>query len=190
MGLRPSDVLFSDAILLVEGASDEAFFNIVSNKVEASLAERHVRVVRANGDSRGRRKIEFWAEVGRDAGLPLYIILDKGAANEAERAIENEHIMPEHCLILNKGNLEDYYPWEHLKVVLEAEFGKELDDPIEVGKRVVKLRELLGREKGRNWWKPTLAEEVAGRVTPEQAESEMKELVDFFHSIHRSLGTQ
>ena len=115
IGLRPSDVLFSDAILLVEGLSDETFFNIVSNKVNASLAERHVRIVRANGDSRGRRKIEFWAEVGRDAGLPLYIILDKGAANEAERAIEKEHVKPEHCLILEKGDLEDYYPWETLE---------------------------------------------------------------------------
>ena len=190
MGMRPSDILFSDAILLVEGASDETFFNIVSNKINASLAERHVRVVRANGDSRGRRKIEFWAEVGRDAGLPLYIILDKGAANEAERAIENEHIKPEQRLILEKGDLEDYYPWEDLKVVLEAEFGKAVEEPIDVGKRVVKLRELLGREKGRNWWKPTLAEEVAGRVTPEQAEAELKEIVDFLHAIHRSLGTQ
>ena len=190
IGLRPSDVLFSDAILLVEGLSDETFFYIVSNKVNASLAERHVRIVRANGDSRGRRKIEFWAEVGRDAGLPLYIILDKGAANEAERAIEKEHVKSEQCLILEKGKLEDYYPWEDLKAVLDAEFGKEVEDPIDVGKRVVELRKLLGREKGRNWWKPTLSEEVAGRITPEQVESEMKELVDVLHSIHRSLGTQ
>ncbi len=190
IGLRPSDVLFSDAILLVEGLSDETFFNIVSNKVNASLAERHVRIVRANGDSRGRRKIEFWAEVGRDAGLPLYIILDKGAANEAERAIEKEHVKPEHCLILEKGDLEDYYPQEVLKEVLDTEFGKEVEEPIEVGQRVVELRKLLGREPHKNWWKPILAEEAASRITREQVESEMKELVDFLHSIHRSLGTQ
>ncbi len=190
MGLRPSDVLFSDAILLVEGASDEAFFNIVSNKVNAPLAERHVRIVRANGDSRGRRKIEFWAEVGRDAGLPLYIILDKGAANEARRAIKGEHVKPEHCLILDKGNLEDYYPWDVLQEVLACTFSKEAEKSIPVGKRVEGLRNHLGREKGRNWWKPTLAEEMAGRITLDQVESEMKELVDFLHSIHRSLGAK
>ena len=114
MGLRPSDVLFSDAILLVEGPSDATFFNIVSNKVDASLAERNVRILQMGGDSRGRRKIELWAEAGKEAGLPLYIILDKGAANEAERAIEERHVSREHCLILEKGNLEDYYPWGSL----------------------------------------------------------------------------
>lgn len=190
MGLRPSDVLFSDAILLVEGLSDEIFFNSVSNKVSAPLAERHVKFVRANGHPRGRRKIEFWAEVGRDAGLPLYIILDKDAATEAERAIEQGHVSREHCSILQKGDLEDHYPWEVLKEVLVTEFGKEVEEPIQEGQRVVELRKLLGQGRGRNWWKPRLAEEVASRITPEQIETEMGEVVSLLQRIHRSLGTQ
>ena len=190
MGLRPSDVLFSDAILLVEGLSDEIFFNIVSNKINAPLAERHVKFVRANGHPRGRRKIEFWAEVGRDAGLPLYIILDKDAASEAERAIEEGQVSREHCSILDRGNLEDHYPWEVLKEVIVTEFGKEVMEPIQEGQRVGELRELLGRERGRNWWKPRLADGVASRIAPEQIETEMGGVVSLLQRIHRSLGTQ
>ena len=71
LGMRPSDVLFSDAILLVEGLSDELFFNSISRTIGVPLAGRHVKIVRANGYPRGRHKIEFWAEVGVDAGIPL-----------------------------------------------------------------------------------------------------------------------
>ena len=36
IGMRPSDILFSDAILLVEGLSDETFFNLISNKCQCA----------------------------------------------------------------------------------------------------------------------------------------------------------
>ena len=74
IGIRPSDILFSDAILLVEGLADDIFYNHLSNKVNAPLAERHVKTIQADGYPQGRRKIEFWAEVGRDANMPLYLI--------------------------------------------------------------------------------------------------------------------
>ena len=37
IGMRPSDFLFSNAILLVEGLSDEIFFNHLSNKVNVPV---------------------------------------------------------------------------------------------------------------------------------------------------------
>ena len=111
LGMRPSDILFCDALLLVEGLADEVFFDSISNKVNASLAERHVKIVRANGKDRGKYKIEFWAEVGEDAGLPLYLILDRNAKKEAQEAIDKNMIPEDHCLILSEGDLEDHYPW-------------------------------------------------------------------------------
>lgn len=190
IGMRPSDILFSDAILLVEGLSDETFFNLISNKCNVPLAERHVKIMQANGYPRGRRKIEFWAKVGKDAGLPLYLILDKNAADEAESAIEAGQVYREHCLILEKGDLEDYYPWDILQNVLAKEFEIEVAEPIPVGERVEKLRKLLSSKAARNAWKPIVAEEVANRMTQAETETEMREVVDFLHGIHRSLGTE
>ena len=191
IGMRPSDILFSDAILLVEGLSDETFFNGLSNKISVPLAECHVKIVRTNGLPRGRRKIEFWAEVGRDAGLPLYLILDENARHEAESAIKRKQISAENCLILDKGNLEDYYPWHVLKKVLSAQFDVEVKKPIPTGERVQELRTLLRPNvKGKNVWKPLVAEEVVKIITAQEAESEMGEVVDFLRKIHREVGVE
>lgn len=190
VGMRPSDVLFCDAVLLVEGLSDETFLNALSNKLGAPLAERHVKVVSANGKSRGRYKIEFWAEVGQDAGIPLYVILDKDAKDEAERAIEKEQIPRERCLILSQGDLEDYYPWPAVEEAVSNLFGIEIDQPIAVGERVKELRELLSRKAKGNAWKPLLAEEVVRIMTSEDADSEMAEMVNFIRKIRDDLGVR
>ena len=185
IGMRPSDVLFSDAILLVEGSSDETFFVNVSQKIQASLAERNVKVIPVGGYPRGNRKIEFWAEVGQDAALPLYLVFDKGARTEAEKAINGKRVPRENCLILGQDALEDLYPWHVLKEVLLSEFGEEVTTEIPVGQRVPGLRKLLETKYGKNGWKPLLAEAVAYKLTPNQVESEMKEIFDFLHLIHR-----
>ena len=75
------------------------------------------RLYELMANPRGRRKIEFWAEVGKDAGIPLYLILDKDAEDEAQSAIKDGSVGNEHCLMLEKGSLEDYYPWEILQEV-------------------------------------------------------------------------
>ena len=191
IGMRPSDILFSDAILLVEGLSDEMFFDHLSNKIDVPLAGRHVKVVRANGSSRGRRKVEFWAEVGRDSGLPLYLILDKNARDEAESAISKGQIPSEHCLILEKGNLEDYYPWRVLQEVLSTQFDVAVEEAIPVGKRVERIRSLLSRKvKSRNAWKPMMAEGVANIMTHDEVESETEEIVAFLRKIYHEVGVE
>ena len=190
IGMRPSDILFSNAILLVEGLSDEVFFDHLSNKVNVPLAGRHVKVVRANGYPRGKRKIEFWTEVGRDAGIPLYLILDKDAEDEAQCAIKDGRVGNEHCLILEKGNLEDYYPWEVLQEVLAKEFEEEGVEPIPVGERVAQLRRLLSRKAERNAWKPIVAEEVVKIMTRDEAESEMDEIVAFLRKIYYEVNIE
>ena len=191
IGMRPSDVLFSDAILLVEGWADEVFLSRLSNMVNAPLAGRHVKIVRVGGYPRGRRKIEFWAEVGVDAGLRLYLILDKNAQAEAESAIAKGLIASEHCLILNRGNLEDYYPWRALKEVLSTGFGEDIEDPIPVGQRVEALREILSRKvEGKNEWKPVLAEDVVEIMTRDEAESETQEIVAFLRGMYHRVGIE
>ena len=188
IGVRPSDILFWDAILLVEGLSDEMFINGLSRKIGAPLANCQVKIIPANGKSRGKYKIKFWAEVGRDADIPLYLILDENAQSEAESAITDGHIPRERCLILDRGDLEDYYPWPVLENALRTEFEIEVEQPIPVGSRVQELRKLVGRKARGNSWKPRLAEEVLRTLARESAESELAEMVSFLRKIHADVG--
>ena len=188
IGMRPSDVLFSDAILLVEGLSDEIFLDGLSSLVKASLAERHVKIVRAGGYPRGKRKIEFWAEVGRDAGLPLYVVLDNDARAEADKAIADQLISPENCLVLESGALEDSYPWAVLQRVLAA-YNIDVQSEIESGNRVKELGKLLARRAGQgNAWKPMLAEAMLGEISREDAELEIASVVNFLRKIYVDLS--
>ena len=188
IGMKPSDVLFCDAILLVEGYSDELCFYSLSNTIRTPLAGQHVKVVRSNGKSRAKYKIGFWSEVGRDAGIPLYLILDKGAEPEAKDAVERGQIPEERCLILSKGELEDYYPWPAIKEALNSSFGIEIEEPIPSGSRVSELRKRLGGKWKGNTWKPRLAESVAGIITREDVESEMGEVASFLRKICSDLA--
>ena len=188
IGMRPSDILFSDAILLVEGQSDEIFFNGLSQKLGVPLAECHVKVILASGMPRGRRKIEFWAEVGRDAGLPLYVILDKSADEKAQRAYIKEHLQPERSLVLERGNLEDYYPWDVLRQALLTILGEEVQEAIPVGQRVQEIKKLQGAKGMGNAWKPKLAEEIVRTLNREDAESEVTEVADFLRRLHADIG--
>ena len=185
IGMRPSDILFSNGILLVEGLADELFYNHLSTIIDVPLAQRYFKLIHVGVYPRGRQKIEFWAEVGKDAGIPMYLILDKGAAEEAERAIGKGQIPHEHCLVLEKGDLEDYYPWEILSEVLAAQFAIALPGPIPVGERVKELRKAFASRgmKG-NTWKPLLAEEVARVLTPEAAATTMSETIAFLRRIY------
>ena len=188
IGMRPSDILFSEAILLVEGHSDALFFSALSNTVGASLTEHHVKAVAANGYPRGKRKIEFWAEVGRDANLPLFMIVDSSAQDEVQDAVSKGHISQEHCLVLQQGELENYYPIELLCESLSTAFGIEIDqdDSDLLSNRVGTLKRLLSKKKwpGQSW-KPVLAEEVASKVNRAVAERELSEIVAFLHRVHR-----
>ena len=190
IGMRPSDILFCDAVLLVDGLSDEIFFDALSNKIGAPLAECHVKLVKANGKSRGTYKIEFWAEVGRDAGIPIYVILDKDAKEEAADAESKGHIRQEQYLILSQGALEDCYPWDALKKAVSSLCGQTPPAEIPAGKRIPELKKLLDTLGPGNAWKCRLAEEVARHTTRENAESDMPEVVGFLRKIRADLGVE
>ncbi len=188
IGVRPSDVLFSDAILVVEGYSDERFYSALSNLLGVPLVCRHVKIICSHGKDRGKYKIKLWSELASDAELPLYVILDQDASDQAEEAISDGSLESDRCLVLSKGDLEDYYPWEVLRQTLEDEFGLSVESPIPVGERVAKIRSRLGHRTERgNSWKPVLADGVASRLNRKVAESEFEEIADFLRKMSREL---
>ena len=187
IGMRPSDILFSDAILLVEGLSDEIVINGIGNKIGTPLVQRHIRIIRANGYPNGRRKIEFWAEVGREAGIPLYLMLDKNAQGEADSAVDKSLVTRDRCLILQKGNLEDCYPPDVIRKAAATILDAEIEDSVSPGDVVAQLKKKLGGRSKGNEWKIFLAEEVVRTITSKEIEADMKDLAEFIRKVHREV---
>ena len=188
IGMRPSDILFADAILIVDGLSDDIFFNGLSNILETPLANRHIKIIRANGKDNGSYKIEFWAEVGRDAGLPVYVIADKDGQKEITRAIDKGLITTSNCLVLQHGVLEDQYPWEPLARALSNRFGITIEEPITPGNRVRTISGQLRRTDGTNAWKVQLADEMVEVLTGDELAPELTEVTDFLRRLYAEMG--
>ena len=193
LGLRPSDVLFSDAVLLVDGLSDEIFFNGLSEIIGAPFAEAYVKVIAAHGKSRGKYKIAFWSELVEEAAIPLYVILDADAQDEADSAISEEQVLADQCLLLKEGSLEDYYPPSVLSEILSSKTEEVSVDSIPVGDRVEWLANSLKQAgESKNSWKPRLAKDVIAIMAREGEQeytgTSLDEITGFLRKIHRDLG--
>ena len=203
IGMRPSDILFSDAILLVEGLADHVFLNKLNHKLALSLMEHHIKVIEASGKSRAHGKIQFWAEVGEDASIPLYLIFDKDASSECDLAIEKYPKLQQQSLLLSEGELEDYYPLPEFEkaandlygVVIKETTSESTNEPVPTKERREKLKKLLDKKmqqsgRGGNEWKPPVAEKVVNLLDPQKAEAAFAEILTFLRKMHREIGTQ
>ena len=187
LGIKPSDVLFADAVLLVEGHSDELFMNLISHKIGIPLAHPYVHTVRIDGKDNAKYHLSVWGPLAKRAGLPLYMILDNNASAEITKAIDDGHVERSNHLTLSKGDLEDYYPRPLLREAVRALFDKDIEEEIPVGKTVQCLRSRLQRDWPKNTWKAPLARAVAERMSANEIEEELSEMVAFLRRMYNRL---
>jgi len=181
LGVRPSDFLLSDAILIVEGASDKAFVNAVAREMGKPFYENNIFVIDAGGDSKEEPHFEFWCEITSNAPLPKFCLLDKGAERYRDGLVK-AGIAKDNVHILSQGDIEDYYPrhliLEWLKSRAWAQGEGEADVP--VGHTVQRLRTLVPGSS--DWWKVDLGEFVAEGMTKDLIENELRVYVNSLYS--------
>jgi len=184
LGVRPSDLLLANGILVVEGPTDKDVYADWARKIEKPLEKASILVL----DVEGAKNIKKYlvSEAIQRTCFKNYALYDKNAEGTVRKAVEG--IVPdENVLVLKKGDIEDYYSRE---LVLEfvREFapkkGKtkdEIPNEIKVGKTVKTLNKLL---KG-DWWKKPLALRVIKEMKPEQINDEVKDrLTQIYDSIY------
>jgi energy-coupling factor transporter ATP-binding protein EcfA2 len=184
LGVRPSDLLLANGILVVEGVTDKEVYTDWARKIGKPFEEISLEVIDVEGA--GNIKKYLLSDVIQKSCIQRYALHDKNAEDTVRKAVEG--IVPEENIIsLEKGDIEDYYP---RKLVLEfaKEFapkkGKtqgEIPDEIKEGETVKKLGELLNGD----WWKRNLAEKVINETKPEQIDAEAKtKLTKIYDSIY------
>jgi predicted ATPase len=111
IGSRNSDVLLSDAVLFVEGPSDQRVFEIWSEKLGLSLEEHNVTTVPMGGGSdaaRGTRvRSDVLESISQKAPVPHLFILDRDERSYAEIAKLQGMLEGRVCL-LTRRELENY----------------------------------------------------------------------------------
>lgn len=111
VGLRNSDLLFSDAVVFVEGPSDVEMINVLSNKLNYDFRSKNIRILTTNGSdgikSRGKARSEILAEISGSAPIPHIFIIDRDQKSILE--IQGiERVLGDHVKILNRRELENY----------------------------------------------------------------------------------
>jgi len=184
LGVRPSDLLFANGLLVVEGITDKDIYTDWAKKIDKAFDKASIMVIDVEGA--GNIKKYLLSDVIQNTCFQRYALYDKNAEDTVKNAVEG--IVPEQNLIaLEKGDIEDYYPRE-LVMEFVREFApkkgkteEEIPDEVKEGETVKKLSELLNGD----WWKKNLAEKVSKEMKPEQIADEIRtKLGQVYDSIY------
>ena len=128
LGIKPSDVLFfADRILFVEGKTEEIVIPVFAEKLGVNL--EGVAVISVEGKTKARLNLKTWVKTTHNA-LPLFLLLDKDAEEEAKELVATKLIKPRRYHVWQRGSIESYYPHEILSRALEelnSRYGLELN---------------------------------------------------------------
>ena len=180
LGIKPSDLLLANAILIVEGITDKDVYSHWARMIGKPFEE--VSIVVIDVDGAGNVSKYLCSEAVQRTCLVNCALCDKNAEKEISKKVEG--IVPEaNVMVMQKGDLEDYYP-RHLVLEFAAHWAKVkgvkedgVPKSIEVGKTVRTLNRLLGEK----WWKTRLASEIVERMQSEEIDDEVKAKIGEIH---------
>ena len=184
LGVKPSDLLLANGILIVEGPTDKAVYTDWAWKIGKPFEKIALEVVDAEGA--GNIPKYLTSEVVRGGTLKIRALCDKNSEATVRNAVKC--LVPdEEVIVLEKGDIEDYYPRE-LVLQFAREFGpkkgraeNQIPGEIKVGETVKKLRELLDGD----WWKKLLALKVIDEMSPDDIDDEIEDkLTEIYNSIY------
>jgi len=109
--VRNSDVLFSDAVLFVEGPGDRDVISIFSEKLNMNVAQRNINVLPMGGGKHAERgapiRSDLLNNISRKATVPHVFLLDRDERSKEEiRNLETQ--LNDNVHIFKARELENY----------------------------------------------------------------------------------
>jgi len=178
LGVKPSDIFFSNGLVFVEGESDKVVISILAEKMGIDFKEYELTVIPTRGKSSGVYHLQLWTEIAKNTQIPFFMILDKDAEKEAEK-LTNILIPNETLFLLRKGSIEEYYPDQYLVEALKEIYKIEIPDEdqkkILASPRNSNIDEYLKTRKiDTKGWKVRVGQAVAEKMTLRDIDDELK----------------
>lgn len=184
LGIRSSDLLLANGILVVEGPTDKDIYADWARKIGKPFETASIIIIDAEGA--GNIKKYLTSEAVQKTCVKIYALYDANSETTVRKAVKG--IVPdENILSLKRGDIEDYYPRNLVqkfakeiatkKGIQEEEIPGEIKD----GETVKTLDKLLGGD----WWKTQLAERVIHDTQADEIDKEVKtKLTQIYDSIY------
>lgn len=185
LGVRPSDFLFANGILVVEGQTDAAIYTDWARRIGKPFDTAGICVIDVEGC--GNIKKYLKSEAIQRTSLKTLALCDKNA-EAALRKVVKGIVADKNIFALGKGDLEDYYPRRIVKefaIEMATKKGKkeeEIPNNIKAGETVKILDKLLSGD----WWKTQLAERVRHEMQTDEIDKDVKStLTKIYDSIYQ-----
>jgi ABC-type branched-subunit amino acid transport system ATPase component len=183
LGVRPSDIFFSNGVVFVEGPSDRDVYTTLAEKIGVDFRRMQVAIIPTYGKSSGKYHLRVWTEAARNANIPFFMVLDKDAETEAKGLVTEGVLVPDQNLfVLKKGSLEAYYPLDRLVSAFEEEYSVQLteDERKTVESRDSKKIVELLKSKGINpeGWKVLIGRRVSQEMNAKEIDDEIKRILE------------
>lgn len=182
LGVKPSDLLLANGILVVEGPTDKDVYTDWARKIGKPFERAHILLIDAKGAGNIKKYLE--SEVVQQTSFKRYGLCDKNAEHKLREAAKG--IVPdENIVALMKGDIEDYYPRDIvLQFAQEYAEKKGRTDQTPSGIKEEKTVSELNKLLGKDWWKRGLADKIIKEMKPEQIDDEIKAvLTDIYDAI-------
>ena len=181
LGVKPSDLLFSDAIFLVEGTTEEFVLPIWAKKLNVDFIDLGCELISIGDEKKSKPHLDMWRNITRDTEIPVFIILDKHAEEDMNKLVKDKKIDEDCCTVSSKQSIEEHYPKQYLIDAIKEEFGIEIESNELENTKAETIKKLL-IEKGLkiidNWWKPLIGKRVAEKMKSEEIPTEYRRLIE------------
>jgi hypothetical protein len=192
IGVKPSDFLFADAILLVEGKTEERVLPILAEKYGTDITSVAL-IKKTDGSPQNKYHIKMWKEICKNSNLPIFTYFDKHAQEIIEQAISNGDLSTERSFYGDHHCIEDIYPSKLLVDAIKGIYNIDIDPKLLKGDNNAAVISSFfekcpsfGKEK-RDIWKVETGVFVAQKMKEDQIPREMKQL---FNTLHKFITTE
>lgn len=185
LGIRPSDIFYSNIIVFVEGPSDKVVLSILAQKMGLDFEAGEISFIPTYGKSQGKYHLNTFIESTKAANIPFFMVLDKGAGKEAKKFLANGTLKAgDNFFLLNQGDIEDYYPRDRLIDTVCSEYGIELIEEekgkLQEGRAVQSIETMLKAKKKEvpKGWKTVVGKRIAETMTEGEISEELKGIIE------------
>ena len=184
LGISPSDILYSNNLLFLEGQSDKNYIQAAAKLMDVILSPTRVSIIPFEGSGKGRFYLKVFREAAVAAQRPFYILLDGDvdAKNKAKELVDDKLVIKDQILNLSKRDIEDYYSENLFFDALNEEyaFTSEESDMIKAAiskeKRTKEIDRILYEKRGlkNGVWKIPVSEYMSAKMELQDIDEEIR----------------
>ncbi len=197
LGLGPIDFYMTAGLVFVEGDCEEIVFPRWAKMFGFDLSRPDAKIVNMKGTGKTEHHVTAYDILTKEVDLPMVWVFDKIKAKKMKDRLRKIGIHEDSIVILEAGDIEDYYPIKPLEKHLVQQWNidkkDQLGKALKLGNRVASIHDFLLQNADpapdkNNDWKIPAAKYIATRAKKEDySDAELEQVKGIMERINKAL---